>query len=156
MTLIVAGHETTASTLNWTWYLLSQNPDAEAKLSDELRRLPPHGVPTVEDLPKYIYARNVVEEAMRLYPPGWLLTRRAIKDDHLGEYYLTAGTEIYIHPSPSNGILTYGKLPIASSQIDSMPTFRQIGRPGCNDAVFDQAPETALANTWPGWKCEVD
>jgi cytochrome P450 len=98
MTLIVAGHETTASTLNWTWYLLSENPDAEAKLSDELRRLPLHGVPTIEDLPKYIYARNVVEEAMRLYPPGWLLTRRAIKDDHLGEYFVPAGTEIYISP----------------------------------------------------------
>jgi cytochrome P450 len=98
MTLIVAGHETTASTLNWTWYLLSQNPDAEAKLSDELQRPLPHGVPSVEDLPEYIYARKVVEEAMRLYPPGWLLTRRAIRDDHVGEYFVPAGTEIYISP----------------------------------------------------------
>jgi cytochrome P450 len=98
MTLIVAGHETTASTLNWTWFLLSENPDAEAKLSDELRRFLPHGIPSAEDLPKYIYARKVIEEAMRLYPPGWLLTRRAIKDDHLGEYFVPAGTEIYISP----------------------------------------------------------
>jgi cytochrome P450 len=98
MTLIVAGHETTASTLNWTWYLLSENPDAETKLSDELRHSLPHGVPGFEDLPKYIYARKVIEEAMRLYPPGWLLTRRAIKDDYLGEYFVPAGTEIYISP----------------------------------------------------------
>ena len=98
MTLIVAGHETTASTLNWTWYLLSENPDAEAKLSDELRHSLPHEAPGIEDLPKYIYARKVIEETMRLYPPGWLLTRRAIKDDHLGEYFVPAGTEIYISP----------------------------------------------------------
>jgi cytochrome P450 len=98
MTLIVAGHETTASTLNWTWYLLSQNPDAEAKLSDELQHLLPHGIPSAEDLPKCVYARKIVEEAMRLYPPGWLLTRRAIKDDQLGEYFVPAGTEIYISP----------------------------------------------------------
>jgi len=98
MTLIVAGHETTASTLNWTWYLLSQNPAPEAKLSDELRRLHPLEVPAVDDLPKFTYARKVIEEAMRLYPPGWLLTRRAIKDDHLGEYFVPAGTEIYISP----------------------------------------------------------
>jgi enediyne biosynthesis protein E7 len=98
MTLIVAGHETTAGTLNWTWYLLSQNPEAEARLSDELQRLLPHEAPTAEDLPKYVYAGKVIEEAMRLYPPGWLLTRRAIKDDQLGEYFVPAGTEIYISP----------------------------------------------------------
>lgn len=98
MTLIVAGHETTASTLNWTWYLLSRNPDAEAKLSAELQRLRPREVPSVADLPRFTYTRKVIEEAMRLYPPGWLMTRRAIHDDHLGEYFVPAGTEIYISP----------------------------------------------------------
>jgi len=98
MTLIVAGHETTASTLNWTWYLLSQNPEAEAKLSDELQRLLRYGVPSVADLQHYTYTKKVIEEAMRLYPPGWLLTRRAIQDDYLGEYFVPAGTEIYVSP----------------------------------------------------------
>jgi cytochrome P450 len=98
MTLIVAGHETTASTLNWTWYLLSENSDVEAKLSDELHRMPLHAYPGSEDLTKYSYVRKVLEEAMRLYPPGWLLTRRAVKDDQLGDYFVPAGTEIYISP----------------------------------------------------------
>lgn len=98
MTLIVAGHETTASTLNWTWYLLSRYPDVEVKLSSELAQLASDEAPSVADLQKFTYARKVIEEAMRLYPPGWLMTRRAIRDDRLGEYFVPAGTEIYISP----------------------------------------------------------
>jgi cytochrome P450 len=98
MTLIVAGHETTASTLNWTWYLLSQNSEAEEKLSRELAHLLGSEVPRVGDLPKFTYTRQVIEEALRLYPAGWLMTRKALKDDHLGDYFVPAGTEIYISP----------------------------------------------------------
>lgn len=98
MTLIVAGHETTASTLNWTWYLLSQNPEIEEKLSRELLGLPGSEFPSLGDLPKFKYTRHVIEETMRLYPPGWLMTRKALEDDHLGEYFVRAGTEIYISP----------------------------------------------------------
>lgn len=98
MTLVIAGHETTASTLNWTWFLLSRHDDAEAKMARELRQLPNDFIPSVGDLATFVYTRKVIEEAMRLYPPGWLLTRRAIKDDHLGEFFVPAGTEIYISP----------------------------------------------------------
>jgi cytochrome P450 len=98
MTLIVAGHETTASTLNWTWYLLARNPEAQRRLTDELERLEPGEIPAVDDLPNYRYAQHVIEEALRLYPPGWLMTRRAIREDRLGEYLVPAGTEIYIAP----------------------------------------------------------
>lgn len=98
MTLIVAGHETTASTLNWTWYLLSQNPGAEEKLSKELGNLATRDLPGLQDLPKFTYTRQVIEEAMRLYPPGWLMTRKALKDDHLGDFFVPAGTELYISP----------------------------------------------------------
>ena len=98
MTLIVAGHETTASTLNWVWYLLSQNPKAEAKLSDELDRLLKGDVPSVDSLKEFTYTQFVIEEALRLYPPGWLMTRRAVQDDEIGEYFVPAGTEIYISP----------------------------------------------------------
>jgi cytochrome P450 len=80
LTLIVAGHETTASTLNWIWYLLSQHPDVEAKLHIDG------------------YIDRVIEEALRLYPAGWLMTRRAIHDDKLGPYFVPAGTEIYVSP----------------------------------------------------------
>lgn len=98
MTLIVAGHETTASTLNWTWYLLSRHSEAEEKLSRELSHLRGSDVPEVGDLPKFTYTRQVIEEALRLYPAGWLMTRKALKDDRLGDYFVPAGTEIYISP----------------------------------------------------------
>jgi cytochrome P450 len=97
-TLIVAGHETTASVLNWTWYLLSQHPEVEDKLGRELDAGLVEGLPPVDDLPRFAYTRQVIEEAMRLYPPGWLMTRKAINDDQIGGYRVPAGTEIYIAP----------------------------------------------------------
>jgi len=95
LTLIVAGHETTASTLNWVWYLLSQHPKVEEKLWKELNDLPSE-VTDLNDLRRFTYTRHILEEALRLYPPGWLMTRRALKDDYLGDYFVPAGTEIYI------------------------------------------------------------
>jgi cytochrome P450 len=95
LTLIVAGHETTASTLNLAWYLLSQHPEVDEKLSNELSNLTSF---EFDDLPRFLYTRQIIEETMRLYPAGWLVTRRALHDDHLGEYFVPAGTEIYIAP----------------------------------------------------------
>ena len=97
-TMIVAGHETTASTLNLIWYLVSQNPEVERRLSAEIEILVAGNFPKIEDLPKFAYTRLVIDEALRLYPPGWLMTRRAQKDDRLGQYFVPAGTEIYISP----------------------------------------------------------
>jgi cytochrome P450 len=97
-TLIVAGHETTASTLNWTWYLLSQHPEVEEKLSRELGIAGASEFPRMDQLAKFPYTRQVIEEAMRLYPPGWLMTRKARGDDQLDEYFVPAGAEVYIAP----------------------------------------------------------
>jgi cytochrome P450 len=98
MTLIVAGHETTASALNWVWYLLSKHPAVEQKLSSEISNLSAWERLDLNNLPKFVYTRQVLDEALRLYPPGWLMTRRALKDDQLGEYFVPAETEIYISP----------------------------------------------------------
>jgi cytochrome P450 len=98
MGLVVAGHETTASTLNWIWYLLSQHSDAEQKLSNELNNLPGDELLQLDSLAQFSYVRQVIEEALRLYPAGWLLTRKALKADQLGEYFVPPGTEIYISP----------------------------------------------------------
>jgi len=95
MTLIVAGHETTASALNWCWYLLSQHPAAEARLH---REVDGGAAPRVDNLSAYPYTRHVVEETLRLYPPGWLLTRRAVEDDVLGGYPVPAGADVWISP----------------------------------------------------------
>jgi cytochrome P450 len=96
LTMVVAGHETTASTLGWVWYLISQHPAVEQKLSDELNALT--NVSEIGDLSRFLYTRQIIDEAMRLYPAGWLLTRRALRDDRLGEYFVPAGTEIYVAP----------------------------------------------------------
>ena len=98
MTLIVAGHETTASTLNWIWYLLSQSSEVEEKLWSELNAVTGSGSPETGDLAKFVYTRQVIEETLQLYPAGWLMTRAALKDDRLGDYFVPTGTEIYISP----------------------------------------------------------
>jgi cytochrome P450 len=98
LTIVIAGHETTASVLNWTWYLLSKHPKVEARMSEELTHLLGGEFPAVDDLPKFVYTAQVIEEALRLYPPLWLMTRKAVRDDRLGEYFVPAGTEIYISP----------------------------------------------------------
>jgi cytochrome P450 len=80
MTLLLAGHETTANALTWTFYLLARNPDAEARLFRELEEALGGRRPAVEDLPRLPYTERVVAEAMRLYPPAWALGRRALRD----------------------------------------------------------------------------
>ena len=97
MTLIVAGHETTASALNWMWYLLSQHPAAAARLEQEVDTLPGDLADIVE-LERLPYTRQVIEETLRLYPPGWLLTRRAIGADTVGGYPLPAGADVFLSP----------------------------------------------------------
>jgi enediyne biosynthesis protein E7 len=96
MTLIVAGHETTASGLNWTWYLLSQNPAAEERLQRELDTAPQLAAPSLAQVEALSYTRQVIDEALRLYPPGWLLSRRTIEADELGGYPVPPGTNVLL------------------------------------------------------------
>ena len=77
MTMIIAGHETTASSLNWFWYLLALTPDVAARVATEADA-GGDAFPGHEDLAKYPYARRALDETLRMYPPGWLLTRRSI------------------------------------------------------------------------------
>jgi len=97
MTLIVAGHETTASVLNFAWLLIAQHPEVEQQMLAEVQQLGGQ-VPTFEQLSQIPYTKQVIEETMRLYPPGWMLTRRAIADDQLGQYFVEAGTDIFLIP----------------------------------------------------------
>jgi cytochrome P450 len=99
ITLIVAGFETSANTLNWAWYLVSRHPDVEDRLLEEAERLVP-GVAsiTTDNLAAMTYTQQVLEETLRLYPPVWLFTRRSIEDDELGDYGVAAGTDIYLAP----------------------------------------------------------
>ena len=96
MTLVVAGHETTASGLNWTWYLISQYAAVESKLHAEIDASAVIAAPSLEQMESLPYTRQVIDEALRLYPPGWLLSRRAIEADVLGGYAIPAGSDVLL------------------------------------------------------------
>lgn len=89
MTIFLAGHETTANALSWTWYLLSQHPDVEARFHRELDELGDH-LPRPDDLANLPYTRMIFAESMRLYPPAWAVGRRAINDFEAGGYRIPA------------------------------------------------------------------
>ena len=86
MTIFLAGHETTANALTWTWYLLSQSPDIERRLHEEIDRVLAGRLPTVADVDRLPYTTRVVTESMRLYPPAWLVGRRAVNEYSIGGY----------------------------------------------------------------------
>jgi len=94
LTIFLAGHETTANALTWTWYLLSQNPEAEARLHAELSSALGGRRPTFDDLPNLPYTRMVLSESMRLYPPAWAIGRRALKSFLAREYEIPAGSVV--------------------------------------------------------------
>ncbi|MBI3924787.1 MAG: cytochrome P450 [Armatimonadetes bacterium] len=90
LTIFLAGHETTANALSFTFYLLSRHPEVETKLHRELDSLLGHRPPNTGDLPGLIYTRQVVEEAMRLYPPAWMVARRTLDELELGGFRVPA------------------------------------------------------------------
>ena len=99
MTLIVAGFETSANTLNWVWYLIARHPDVEARLIEEAQR----EVPTVSSitgdaLAAMEYTQQALEETLRLYPPVWLFTRRSTEADELAEFDVPPDTDIFLSP----------------------------------------------------------
>jgi cytochrome P450 len=95
-TFLLAGHETTANALAWTWYLLGKNPAAEEKLHAELAATLGGRTPNAGDLPRLKYAAMVIDESMRLYPPAWAFSRANIDHDELSGYRIKRGSLIYI------------------------------------------------------------
>ena len=105
MTVIMAGHETTAIALSWTWRLLALHPEVEKKLHAELDEQL-NDAPTVDDLPHLPYTDAVLKESMRLFPPAWAIGREAIEDCEIGGYHVPAKTQLFIsqyvvHHDPS-------------------------------------------------------
>ncbi|MBE9193624.1 cytochrome P450 [Gloeocapsopsis crepidinum LEGE 06123] len=96
MTLFLAGHETTANAMTWTWFLLAQHAQVEAKLQEELQTVLGDRTPTVADLRQLRYTEQIVLEAMRLYPPVWGMSRVAKHECVLGGYNVKAGTTVFM------------------------------------------------------------
>ena len=96
ITLLLAGHETTALNLSWTWYLLAQHPEVEQKLYAELDAVLGTRPPVVSDLPKLQYTDRVIRETLRLYPPAWRVFRRTEEPFQVGDYLLPPGSNIVL------------------------------------------------------------
>jgi cytochrome P450 len=98
LTLLLAGHETTANALTWTWDALARHPEVEARLHAELDAVLGDRDPVPDDYPRLRYARDVVAESMRLRPPAWILGRRVVRDFRLGDWTLAPGSVILTSP----------------------------------------------------------
>ncbi len=94
ITIFLAGYETVANALAWTWYLLSENPECERRFHEELNRELNGRLPTYDDLPRLSYVEKVFAESMRLYPPAWAMGRYARHDFQLGDFLLPAKTTV--------------------------------------------------------------
>ncbi len=98
ITIYLAGHETTANALSCLWYLLSKNPEAARKVREEVSCVLRGRWPGFEDLPMLVYTRMAVEETLRLYPPVWITSRKALGVDEIGGYRIPAGSRLMLSP----------------------------------------------------------
>lgn len=98
LTLLLAGHETTAKALSWTLYLLSQHPAVEQHVMDELDQVLAKRVPTIHDLPRLPYTWMVIEESLRLYPPIWVVSRLCVADDEIGGFHIPGQSLVTLSP----------------------------------------------------------
>lgn len=98
MSLLIAGHETTANTLGWLWVLLAQHPEVVAQIEVELAAVLNGRSPTVTDFPQLVQCDKVIKESMRLYPSAWSISRRALADDEIGGYKIPAGAIVAVSP----------------------------------------------------------
>jgi len=98
MTIFLAGHETTATTLAWAWYQLSLHPEVCRRMEEEVDQVLHGRVPEAEDVPRLTFTRMVVDETLRLYPAAWMFARTALEEDEVAGYHVPAGQMLMISP----------------------------------------------------------
>jgi cytochrome P450 len=146
VTLLIAGHETTAAALSWTFYLLSQNPSVEQSLRAELDQVLADRLPSAADLPSLPYTRMVVDESMRLYPPAWVTERIAEADDEICGYTIPAGTIVVVSPYVMHRHPAYWENPERFDPGRFLPE-RSAGRPRFAYFPFGGGPRMCIGNS---------
>jgi len=147
ITLLLAGYETSANALAWTWYLLTQHPEAQERLHAELDQILAGRIPTVEDLPQLNYTRMVLEEAIRVYPPVWVLMRRGIQDDEIDGYHIPANSYIMWSPYISHRHPDFWEKP-EQFYPDHFSTEHSSKRPRHAYMPFSSGPRVCIGNTF--------
>jgi cytochrome P450 len=145
MTLLLAGHETTATALTWTWYLLSQHPEVEDRLHTELDEVLAGQPPAVEHIPRLPYTRMILDETLRLYPPTFSLSRRALVDDEIGGYVIPAKSTILLCPYTTHRHPAFWENPGVFDPERFHPE-RAAGRPHFAYFPFGGGPRQCIGN----------
>ncbi|WET81329.1 cytochrome P450 [Amycolatopsis sp. QT-25] len=146
ITLLLAGHETTASTLGWAFHLLDDHPGVAAKLRAEADAVLGDQLPTHDDLHRLPYTARVVEEVMRLYPPVWLLPRVAQADDEIGGYHIPAGSNVVVVPFTLHRHPAFWPEP-EKFDPDRFDPDRPSGRPRYAYIPFGAGPRFCIGNS---------
>lgn len=147
MTMLLAGHETTANTLNWTWYLLALHPEVEQRLHAEIDGTLNGRVPTVANLPRLPYTRMVIEESMRFYPAVVGIPRHAIAEDEIGGYRIRANSQIWLSPYVTHHYPDFWDHPEVFDPERFTPE-RSAGRPRYAYFPFGGGPHQCIGNTF--------
>jgi cytochrome P450 len=145
MTILLAGHETTSLALGWAWYLLSQHPDVQRRLENELDSVLGTRFPAYDDLGSLPYTRMVIEEALRLYPPAWGLSRQALGSDQIGGYHLPRGWLVFIVPFVMHRHRAYWDEP-ESFDPERFTPERSAARPKFVYLPFGAGPRQCIGN----------
>jgi cytochrome P450 len=147
ITIFAAGHETTSNALAWTFYLLARHRDVATRVYEEVDRALNGRAPTLADLPSMPYAKCVIQESMRLYPPAWIVGRRAIADDELCGYRVAAGTQVLISPFATHRHPKFWEDPEAFDP-DRFSPERSAGRAAYAYLPFGGGPRVCIGNAF--------
>ena len=146
VTLLLAGHETTASTLSWSFHLVGQHPEIAERLHAEAVEVLGDRLPEYEDLRRLTFTAMVVHEVMRLYPPVWILTRQAQQDDEVVGYHVPAGADVMVCPYVLHRHPAYWPEPDRFDP-DRFDPDRTGGRPSYAYVPFGAGPRFCVGNT---------
>jgi cytochrome P450 len=145
LTFLVAGHETTATALTWTWFLLASHASIRQRVRAEVESVLRDRLPTAEDVPHLITTRMVIEESMRLYPPIWALAREAVEEDEIGGYRIPARSTVVVSPFVTHRDPNYWERPEVFDP-DRFTPEQVAQRPKCAYFPFLGGPHQCIGN----------